>query len=181
MPASRPDPYKTLGVRPSASDDEVRKAYRRLVQLHHPDHNAGSEESERRFEEVQEAYARVRELRIRDGQRAEPPPPPPADPGMDERLADIERQVRQARAARERAQKDAREAAAEALGRRATDEELGYVSTDDSFSKILSDARDRIADQLSGDGERPVTHRVADLIDELEGFITNRGRRPREP
>ncbi len=61
--AGGPDPYQTLGVRPSASDAEVRAAYRRLVQLHHPDHNGGSAESARRFEEVQDAYARIRSLR----------------------------------------------------------------------------------------------------------------------
>jgi hypothetical protein len=61
-PSSR-DPYQTLGVKANASDAELRAAYRRLVQIHHPDHNGGSAESARRFEEVQEAYARVRELR----------------------------------------------------------------------------------------------------------------------
>ena len=62
------DPYLVLGVRADASDQEVRSAYRRLVQLHHPDHNDGSAESERRFEEVQEAYAQIRELRARGAQ-----------------------------------------------------------------------------------------------------------------
>ncbi|MGO9883725.1 MAG: J domain-containing protein, partial [Solirubrobacteraceae bacterium] len=57
------DPYATLGVSPGASDAELRAAYRRLVQLHHPDHNGGSAESALRFEEVQNAYARVRQLR----------------------------------------------------------------------------------------------------------------------
>src|ERR1700748_281942 len=61
--APSPDPYKTLGVAASASDAELRAAYRRLVQLHHPDHNGGSEESERRFEEVQDAYAEARRRR----------------------------------------------------------------------------------------------------------------------
>jgi curved DNA-binding protein CbpA len=63
MPSRSRDPYQTLGVRANASDAELRAAYRRLVQLHHPDHNGGSADSARRFEEVQEAYARVRELR----------------------------------------------------------------------------------------------------------------------
>jgi curved DNA-binding protein CbpA len=58
-----PDPYQTLGVTRSATDAEVRAAYRRLVQLHHPDHNGGSVESARRFEAVQEAYAEVRRRR----------------------------------------------------------------------------------------------------------------------
>ena len=63
MAAQARDPYQTLGITPGVSDEEVRKAYRRLVQKYHPDHNGGSEESERRFEEVQEAYAKIRELR----------------------------------------------------------------------------------------------------------------------
>ncbi len=183
MAASRStDPYKTLGVSPSASDQEIRKAYRRLVQQYHPDHNQGSVDSARRFEEVQEAYARIRELRIRGEQRAQsaPPPPPPSDPAVEDRLRDLEHQVHQARAARERAERDAREAAADALGRRPTDEELGYVTTDDSFSSILADAADRLADKLSGARDHPVTQRVEDLIDELEGFVSDRTRRPRD-
>ena len=65
--APSPDPYRTLGVARSATDAEIRAAYRRLVQLHHPDHNAGSVESARRFEAVQEAYAEVRRLRAAGG------------------------------------------------------------------------------------------------------------------
>jgi DnaJ domain len=93
------DPYATLGVSPGVSDQELRSAYRRLVRLHHPDHNGGSVESARRFEAVQEAYTRIRELR----QHAPPPPPPRAarDSGIDERLRDIERELRDAQEARE--------------------------------------------------------------------------------
>ena len=84
-------PYEILGVPPSASDAEVRSAYRRLVQLHHPDHNGGSLESTRRFEEVQEAYAQV----LRERKSGPPPPPPqadaPAGPELDKRLQDLER------------------------------------------------------------------------------------------
>jgi curved DNA-binding protein CbpA len=65
-----PDPYATLGVGPSATDAELRAAYRRLVQLHHPDHNGGSPESARRFEAVQEAYAEVRRRRAGGGSAA---------------------------------------------------------------------------------------------------------------
>jgi curved DNA-binding protein CbpA len=172
-----PDPYKTLGVSPNASDAELRSAYRRLVRLHHPDHNGGSVESARRFEEVQEAYARIRELR----KKAAPSPPPHADPDIDARLRDIERDLREAQQARERARQAreqarqaAREAAAaageERAGRpgRATDEELGYVTTDDSFSKIVSDVWDELSDRFSEAREHPAVKRVEDLIDELE-------------
>jgi hypothetical protein len=149
--AARADPYLVLGVRADASDQEVRSAYRRLVQLHHPDHNNGSPESERRFEEVQDAYAQVRKLRASG---APPPPPPPtsssSDPGLDARLKNMERDLREAHLARERARKAAAEAAAAATPRkRPSDEELGYIKTDDSFSKIFSDAGAALSDQLA--------------------------------
>ncbi|HWE33208.1 MAG TPA: J domain-containing protein [Solirubrobacteraceae bacterium] len=167
------DPYQTLGVGAGASDADVRAAYRRLVQLHHPDHNGGSPESARKFEAVQEAYAEVR--RLRAGGTARSAAHASDDSSLGQRLADIERELREANAARERARQAAREAAAAARGterpdaRRASDEELGYVSTDDSFTKILADARDQLFGSASdaGAAARPAAHRVADLLDEL--------------
>src|SRR5438067_1285676 len=95
------DPYKVLGVSPGVTDAELRAAYRRLVQVHHPDHNNGSPESERRFEEVQEAYARARELRSGSGGRQSTagttPPRASSDPDLESRLADMERDLRDAR------------------------------------------------------------------------------------
>mgnify|MGYP000963868616 CR=1 FL=1 len=44
------DPYKVLGVSPSASDDEIQKAYRKLVKKYHPDVNPGDENAERKME-----------------------------------------------------------------------------------------------------------------------------------
>ena len=148
------DPYVVLGVRVDASDEEVRSAYRRLVQLHHPDHNHGSAESERRFEEVQAAYAQVRKLRGSGAHAAAPPPPPPraaADPELDARLKDMERDLREAHLARERARRAAAEAAATttAQRKRPSDEELGYIKTDDSFSKIVADAGASLSEQLA--------------------------------
>jgi curved DNA-binding protein CbpA len=147
---SRPDPYTVLGVKPGVSDEELRATYRRLVQLHHPDHNNGSPESARRFEEVQDAYAAItRERRRQTTPRRSAPPPPPSSPDVEQRLADLERELREkARAARERAQRAAREAAAAAKGKRASDEELGYIKTDDSLGKILADGLDDVADWL---------------------------------
>ena len=55
MPAVR-DPYKALGVDKKASQDEIKKAYRKLARQHHPDQNAGNKQSEERFKEIQEAY-----------------------------------------------------------------------------------------------------------------------------
>ena len=51
------DPYKTLGVKRKASDEEIKKAYRALARKHHPDANDGDPQAEARFKEVQEAYS----------------------------------------------------------------------------------------------------------------------------
>jgi molecular chaperone DnaJ len=56
MPALK-DPYKTLGVDRKASDEEIKKAYRKLARQYHPDRNQGDKSAEERFKEVQEAYS----------------------------------------------------------------------------------------------------------------------------
>jgi DnaJ-class molecular chaperone len=50
------DPYTVLGVPRDASQDDIRKAYRRLAKKSHPDLNPGNEEAEKRFKEVSAAY-----------------------------------------------------------------------------------------------------------------------------
>lgn len=54
---SKRDYYDVLGAPRSASDEELKKAYRRLAMQHHPDRNPDDAEAERKFKEASEAYA----------------------------------------------------------------------------------------------------------------------------
>jgi curved DNA-binding protein len=54
--ASR-DYYDILGVSKNASDEEVKRAYRKLAMKYHPDRNSNKKEAEERFKEINEAYA----------------------------------------------------------------------------------------------------------------------------
>ncbi len=54
------DPYKVLGVSPTATDEEITKAYRKLAKKYHPDLNPGNEEAERRMMEINEAYESIK-------------------------------------------------------------------------------------------------------------------------
>ena len=49
-------PYEALGVSKTASPDEIKKAYRKLVREYHPDKKPGDKEAEERFKEIQGAY-----------------------------------------------------------------------------------------------------------------------------
>ena len=50
------DYYETLGVKRDASEDEIKKAYRKLARQYHPDRNPGDKQAEAKFKEVQDAY-----------------------------------------------------------------------------------------------------------------------------
>ena len=55
--AGKRDYYEVLGVARDATDSEIKRAFRSLARKHHPDKNPDDPESEKRFKEVQEAYA----------------------------------------------------------------------------------------------------------------------------
>ena len=57
MSAPKKDYYSVLGVRPKASQEEIKAAYRALAKKYHPDKNRGARDASERFKEVGEAYA----------------------------------------------------------------------------------------------------------------------------
>ena len=60
------DPYEVLGVSRGASDDEIKKAYRKLSRTYHPDaniNNPNKAEAEEKFKQVQQAYKQIMDER----------------------------------------------------------------------------------------------------------------------
>ncbi len=53
------DPYKVLGLPSTATDEEVKQAYRRLAKRYHPDANPGDKNAERRMQEINAAYDEI--------------------------------------------------------------------------------------------------------------------------
>ena len=57
MAEQKRDYYEVLGLSKGASDDEIKKAYRKLAKQYHPDMNPGDKTAEAKFKEVNEAYS----------------------------------------------------------------------------------------------------------------------------
>ena len=201
------DPYAVLEIAPTVTDTELRAAYRRAVQRHHPDHNGGSSESERRFEEVQDAYAQIRALResgatggrARSGARSSSRADARSgasttDSRLDARLAAMEAELAAARDAQERVRRAARDAvrdvrdaargavrdAAQGSPGRPSDEELGYVSTNDSLGSILDDTLSGLSEHISSARRRAdAGNRSAAVTDKVADVFEDIGARLR--
>ena len=54
------DPYKVLGVSPDASDEEIKRAYRKLAKQYHPDLNPGDEGAAKKMQQINAAYDQIK-------------------------------------------------------------------------------------------------------------------------
>lgn len=63
---SNRDYYEVLGVNKSASDDEIKKAFRKLAVKYHPDKNPGDKTAETKFKEINEAYEVLKDKQKRE-------------------------------------------------------------------------------------------------------------------
>jgi molecular chaperone DnaJ len=79
MPSS--DYYKTLGVPKNASEDEIKKAYKKLARKYHPDLNPGNAEAESKFKDITEAHEVLSDKQKRQNYDTYGDPHGPAMPG----------------------------------------------------------------------------------------------------
>jgi len=63
------DYYEVLGVDKNASEDEIKKAYRKIAIKYHPDRNPGNREAEEKFKEAAEAYDVLHDAQKRHNQK----------------------------------------------------------------------------------------------------------------
>lgn len=61
------DPYKVLGVPSTATDDEIKQAYRRLAKRYHPDANPGDKTAEQKMQQINAAYDEILNRRANPG------------------------------------------------------------------------------------------------------------------
>src|SRR5438477_3122770 len=54
--AGKRDYYEVLGIEKTASEEDIKRAYRKLAMQYHPDRNVGDEQASSRFKEAAEAY-----------------------------------------------------------------------------------------------------------------------------
>ena len=54
------DPYKVLGISPDASDEEIKRAYRRLAKQYHPDRNPGDAHAAQMMQKINAAYEQIK-------------------------------------------------------------------------------------------------------------------------
>lgn len=65
--AAKRDYYEVLGINRDASDDDIKRAYRKMAKQYHPDLHPGDKEAEAKFKEVNEAYATLSDAQKRAG------------------------------------------------------------------------------------------------------------------
>ena len=63
--AAKRDYYEVLGLNRDASDDDIKRAYRKMAKQYHPDLHPGDQEAEAKFKEVNEAYATLSDAQKR--------------------------------------------------------------------------------------------------------------------